>query len=292
MRMGRRNARGGGRAVGLAAVVAAGALSACGGGSGGGPHASAVTSASVPASASARASTPPAAAGDTVIRAANAKTARAGSARIHLVEHLSPAGGASPIAVTLDAVSATAQPRLRGTETLPGATVEVIQLGTVEYLRPTDGGNLPAGKTWGKIDFGDSFNVGTPGGGDLGSLTQMLGSLNQATSSVDRVGTDTVGGAPATHYKVTYHARSGATPATAPTVNLPADLWIGPDGRVAKVHQVITLTARAEAGQGPATADVTVTYSDYGTPLPDLSPPPAGQVADLTSQVAGTVQHA
>jgi LppX_LprAFG lipoprotein len=169
----------------------------------------------------------------------------------------------------------------------------------VTYVQlPFLANRLPSGESWIKLDLetvGQSFGVDV--NQLLGQATQNPGQaldLLRASGDVQEVGTATVDGVATTEYQATIDLAKAAqlgglpqaqiqklTASGAPTT-LPVDVWIGPDGLVRKLD----LTESTTSAGLPASVDVTVDLSDYGTPV-TVTAPPADQVFDASSLLAG-----
>ena len=183
--------------------------------------------------------------------------------------------------------------RFTGLPQLPGKGEEIID-GTVVYFRfPTLESKLPAGKRWLKTDL---EKQGRAMGIDLNSLmqnstgdpTQMLRYLESASTGVEKIGTETVAGAPTTHYSavVDFDKLAQARPKEKASIrrleqltgvhDIPLDVWIGGEGYVRKLKESITTPA-------PQTKMVmSFQLSSFGKHV-TVTPPPADQVVDASS---------
>jgi hypothetical protein len=116
------------------------------------------------------------------------------------------------------------------------------------------------------------------------------------SSSVTKVGTESVRGAPTTHYRADVDFAKAAAKRGLPaaditalekalgTNTLPVDLWIDGQGAARRLQyhvplpKVSTTSAAGQSGELTETLDL----YDFGVPVA-VSPPPASQVAELGS---------
>jgi hypothetical protein len=64
---------------------------------------------------------------------------------------------------------------------------------------------------------------------------------------------------------------------------VPVQVWIGPHNLVRQIKQRIPIPAASGASHGQGTAILTMDFFAYGAPV-RITPPPSGQVANVTSQ--------
>ncbi|HEY3752183.1 MAG TPA: hypothetical protein VGL80_23615 [Pseudonocardiaceae bacterium] len=305
------------RVTGIAAgavVTAAGlATAAClpGGGSAAGtgnsPTASSSTTAPSTAPSTTPATTPaptpsaqPGTPADTAaVVGAFDKTMAAGSARIATTTEI----GAGQQNVPIDSTGTIgfANQSADLTETLPGGqgSGETRFVNGVLYERLPSAlvSRLSNGKPW------ISLNVAALSRQGDGSLQQLmtdspsdpstvLGFLRGVDGTVGKVGPDTVDGSQTTHYDVTLNldkAAEGQSTTAQQAIHtlerelgshtLPAQVWIDDAGRLRKISTQENIGGRITFG-------FTAILSDFGVPV-KISPPPAGQVTDLTSKLSG-----
>src|SRR5579884_193431 len=175
-----------------------------------------------------------------------------------------------------------------------GSTADLVLANDVMYVRITFlSGKLPSGKTWMKLEL-SSLAQASGGIGSLGQtdpqqyLQQLL-----ASSTTQKVGTDTIQGEQMTHYTTTVDpaAKLGSVPAAQRAEvrqaltrlgmrSLPVDVWVDSRGLLRR------LTVSVDVGKAPQGASMTMTldFRDFGTPV-DITAPPADQVFDATSLV-------
>ena len=157
----------------------------------------------------------------------------------------------------------------------------------VMFMRsPVFASQLPAGKTWVKIDLGAR---GANAGIDFSSLVDMaqtLGPLEKGLVSTTKLGRDTVAGRRATHYRAVVDLRRAARAIPAYGKQLDAvqkatglklgrttqHVWVGGDGRV---RQVRSSTPTVGQGGVRATATQTITFLAYDVPVRIVAPPAA-----------------
>ena len=112
----------------------------------------------------------------------------------------------------------------------------------------------------------------------------------QGSSTVDKVGSESVGGVDTTHYSVSANLDRAAKQASGSTKDalqgvisqsgvktLPVDVWVDENGYIRKVSY------DEHAGRRQA-AKVTMELHDFGKPVP-ITAPPSNSVVDLTKMV-------
>jgi hypothetical protein len=273
-----RRGRWAGIAAGLAVVAAAAVTAGCGGGS--------------------AISLDP-------VAAAATKTQQAGAARLRLTLSLSSPqlqGGKAVRLTGAGAIDGTSGELTIDLSSLAGSTGIAAPAGTSmqEVSLREDGdyvvyvelaalaAHLPDGKHWVKLDIS---KLGKSAGVDLGKLlsgsqfqpSDVLSMLEAEGAKVTNLGSATVDGTAATHYRVTIdvakalQAKGLTSPLLAgvaaqlPTV--PADVWIGRDGLVHRIRISLGL-ARSHVG-------LTIDLYDYGTHV-SITAPPSSDVYDAT----------
>jgi hypothetical protein len=168
------------------------------------------------------------------------------------------------------------------TETVPGAgQIRILMAGGQTYVQ------LPAsvnrsGKPWTLVSTSSSNPVVAQLASTL-EQTQQSASLDQytaftrAATGLQVVGPEQVGGADATHYKISVDVTR--LPETQPgreqllsagLTTLPVDLWVDAEGRPVKVTEDLTVQGQ--------TVDTTVTIGNFDAPV-TITAPPADQVA-------------
>ena len=173
--------------------------------------------------------------------------------------------------------------------------VDTVVTGDVFYMRsPAFARTIGRGKQWIKLDLA---KLAKQRGVDLGGLlnasptpTNALAYL-QGTDQVKKVGSEKVGGADTTHYRVRVDVReatkkaSGSARSTLEGVRasgvekLPLDVWVDPNGYIRKVSY------EEHAGRQQA-AKVTMELHDFGARV-SIEPPPSDSVFDLTRLQGG-----
>ena len=225
------------------------------------------------------------------VAAAASKTADAGSFRFSFSFSLGAGDKQQPALAGSGAYDASAR-RLQATLTLGKDTLDgILDVGTATvYAKPPTGkAQLPAGKTWMKLDLGAAAKQA---GVDLGTITsaqldpgKLVGVLKQAGTST-KVGTEQVGGVETTHYRVTIDpktalAKSGATAKQKQQAQqalqflgdstFPLDVWVDGAGLLRRV-------ALDFGAGGLLSLKAQLDLTDYGADV-HVDLPPADQVA-------------
>ena len=178
-------------------------------------------------------------------------------------------------------------------------TMDIPPVGSIEERLTPDGiymdlgsvesGKLPDGKRWLFMSYDD---IKAQSGQDLRKLqqqnqssTQALEYLQSTSGDVDKVGEDTVNGAPATHYlahidyaKYAADKMPDATDAQRAKVaklgTVPMDVWIDASDHVVKMSFAMD---GSQIGTDGASVQMTMTITGYDQPL-DVQAPPADEV--------------
>jgi hypothetical protein len=237
----------------------------------------------------------------TVVRAAIVATAAAGPSRVTVEGRTAVAGQEIPLQG-----NGVVDPRAQAAD----LTLQVPSLGAVRVVFA--GGRLDAqlppaasgliglvagGKPWVSVDVDrlarSSYGapLGALGVGTSQNPARQLAWLDAIRDDVREVGPEQVAGRDATHYAgvIDLDRVPGAQdPSTKPAVDLlksqlrsstlPVDLWVA-DGRLIKVAQTVTVPAQGTGA--PTTTTTGLTFTDVGG-APEVVPPPADQVADLS----------
>jgi hypothetical protein len=169
--------------------------------------------------------------------------------------------------------------RVRYDEAGETFAMEILQHEGVAWLRSESfDGLLPPGKSW--IRSSDPAIVGGPG-----PLTPaQYGELIEEEGRVEDLGRERLDGTSARHLRATVQMsdlmeKAGATGILramgGTDIELPIDVWIGPDDRPVRMYMEIE--GPEQAGGGEAMIDMT--DFEYGVPV-DLDPPPEDTVTD------------
>jgi hypothetical protein len=164
---------------------------------------------------------------------------------------------------------------------------------------PVPAGELPEGKRWVRIDFGDFAGFGL----DLDELreqarnstpTQGLAYLEGLSGDVAKIGDDTVNGVHATHYRasIDYSKVADQLPGVTDAMReqfarlgtVPADVWIDDNDRVVKTQFTIDGSAFGRDG----TAEMTMEMSDFDAPV-DVTAPSPDEVITIADLLASAV---
>jgi hypothetical protein len=177
--------------------------------------------------------------------------------------------------------------RLRGSMTLQGQKIEIVQDGLVQYLHLPAGTLGTTGKPWLRTDLSKLGLTATsaPGAG-LTNPIEALRSLDAIVGDVEEVGHEKVRGDDTTHFRFVVDAAK-AQPKAAELLpeeqlerlrKVPVDLWLDGDDRPRRVRQ--TLDMGATTGGSITT---TVETFDFGKDV-TVEVPPADQVQDFDLQ--------
>ena len=225
--------------------------------------------------------------------AAAQKSATAKSTKLQLHSRTS-VPGASPVVLTGSGSTSGQRVTLHASTTFVGQRVPMDAIGLNEgghyvmYLRsPVLQGQLPQGKSWLRIDL---QTAGGSVGLDLGSLVgqaETLAPLAHGLVSSKRLGTERVAGKATTRYRAVVDLRKAARaiPAYAEQLaklertagirlgRVTQDVWVGRDGRIARVRATTPTAANGARG----TSVQTLTFLAYDVPV-SITAPAAGTV--------------
>lgn len=170
-----------------------------------------------------------------------------------------------------------------------GSTMYVNILGAL--------GGVPSGKQWVSVDLGqlESATNGLGNMSTFGDPATMLQQLQSAGGTVTSLGPTTYEGSSVTEYSVTIppsvlQGEMGHLPAslqqgmsglTLPDVT--ADVYISPDHLLKAIYMPMSFSVGGQS----MTVDMTMSFSNYGTPV-TVTPPPAAEVEPL-SQLGGAL---
>jgi hypothetical protein len=243
-----------------------------------------------------------------VLAAAAVKTQDAKTSKVSITVDVSGQEAASQLHVTGE--GAFDYPGRKGKLSLhipltgpgsPPTTVDSVMAGTVVYQHlPAElGANLPKGKSWIKLDVSQLSGTGGVPQAQSSDPTQAMQFLRGVSGDVTEVGKEKVRGEDTTHYKATLDLEKAAQAAgqnrdaveeqikQLGTKSIPADIWIDGDGRMRRMHYAIDVKgAQAAAVGGQAKVAVTLELFEFGTEV-SAEPPPADQVADVSSLLGG-----
>lgn len=191
---------------------------------------------------------------------------------------------------------------------IPGGGFSMTQVSdgfTFFMTSPLLGGMLPDGKSWLKLDLGDTFGSG--GSAALGTgvdPAQQLDSLRAVSDAVSDLGTERVRGVVTHRYSATISLErqldllrdEGEDEAAdaleklseaggAAAFQAPVEVWIDEQGLVRRQAMSIPFGALGGAGAG-AQASMTMELFDFGA-KPDIALPPESEVLDATDLAEG-----
>ncbi|MFZ2051126.1 MAG: hypothetical protein WB698_06180 [Solirubrobacteraceae bacterium] len=180
-----------------------------------------------------------------------------------------------------------------------GRGVEAVFLYPTVYMRvPFLSDKLPEGKSWLKIDMAKvaqaTHGTAVPQALDIGQVdpSQLLQYLKASAGHIQKLGTEQLYGVSTTHYQATLQLaavlkqlpaqqRIAARPLLQHIGNagaIPIDVWVDGKGRVRRLQMSLNVAGPTASGS----ATVTVGFTEYG-PVPAVTPPPEGEVVNLTS---------
>jgi hypothetical protein len=180
--------------------------------------------------------------------------------------------------------------------------IEAIQDGKTVFMRfPAIADQLPAGKTWLKID---AEGAAKAAGIDLSELEQftsddprtLLDFLKGASGEIETVGSEELRGVDTTHYRATIDLRNydrlvppgqrkelrdmlGDLVRQAGLTEMPFDVWLDDEGYVRKVE--LSFDASPAGVAGALEASMVFELYDYGADV-GIAPPPAADVVDMS----------
>jgi hypothetical protein len=181
--------------------------------------------------------------------------------------------------------------------------IEAIQDGKVVYMSfPAIADQLPAGKTWVRVD---AEKTAKAAGVDLSDLEQFTGAdprtlldfLKGVSGEIETVGSEEIRGVSTTHYRATLDLQNyeqlvppgqrkelrdmlGELLQQAGLAEMPVDVWLDDDGYVRKVE--LSFSASPEGTPGAVEASMVFELYDYGADV-GIVPPPAADVADMSA---------
>ncbi len=240
--------------------------------------------------------------GDSPVAAAASKTANAGSAHVAFTLRLGgpTLAGGKTLTVrghgAVDGTSADVTVDDTGAPANLPSSIHAILLRQdgheIAFAHATPMPPLAAGKSWVEVDL--SLLAGSHGvdleklaaGASGETPTQILDLLRGAGAAVRDLGSASVGGVSATHYRVLVDAAELAQVAGVPfgsaarhaREKVPVDVWIGTDGLVHRLALVLK--------HGASRAAFNATLSDYGASV-SVSAPPSSDVLNLTGFLTG-----
>jgi hypothetical protein len=178
--------------------------------------------------------------------------------------------------------------------------IEAVQDGDVMYMRfPAMSSELPAGKSWVRMDLGEAARAQ---GFDFSQLQDLTGNdprktlefLRAASGGIETVGTEELRGVTTTHYRATVNladyeklvppsereelrSMMGEVIEQTGLDEIPVDVWLDAHGLVRQLEMSFSATQPGTT----ETVDAAMTFElyDYGK-LVDIELPPAGQVVD------------
>ena len=181
--------------------------------------------------------------------------------------------------------------------------IEAVQDGEVMYMRfPAMASELPAGKSWVRMDLGEAAKGA---GFDFSELQQLTGNdprkmlefLRAASDEIETVGTEKLRGVRTTHYRASVsladydklvpadkreelRSMLGEMIEQAGLGEIPVDVWLDDFGLVRRFDMSFAATQPGTAES--VEASMTFELFDYGKEV-DVEPPPAAEVVDAAA---------
>ncbi|MFD3516193.1 hypothetical protein [Streptomyces sp. NPDC058657] len=277
-------------AIGLAGVLAGTTLAGCGTDTKKDPGA-----ASVESSGATNAPKSPGASedGTAAVRSASDKTNSAGTAKMVLRTQVTTQGKTVSVdgKGLIDLKNGTSTMTL----TADGEQIEQRVVDQVLYqkLPPKAREGVPGKKPWIKMDLKklSAQNGSNPQVSDPAANTAFAKSVMD--KDVTKVGTEQIGDANTTHYKVKVDVsklQNGAQLQKVVGPTLPMDLWIDDEGRIRRQQIDMTMTQPKGQGAGSGTPQKVTSrtvfeLSDFGAEV-KAEAPPAAETADMTDKAA------
>ncbi|HEY2353830.1 MAG TPA: LppX_LprAFG lipoprotein [Gaiellaceae bacterium] len=166
-----------------------------------------------------------------------------------------------------------------------GNVTEVLAGKAIYLSSPLMTHDLPAGKTWVKVDLANAAKANH--GVDISALmarspTQALQQV-EAAGTVTKVGTETIDGAPTTHYRVenldlAKLPEAAKLAAVGHVTYGPIDVWIGDED--GNVHRE-TMSFGAKASGQSVSMNMALAFSKFGEKV-NVTVPPASKVANAS----------
>jgi hypothetical protein len=228
------------------------------------------------------------------IEAAALKTSQAGSVRADFTLSASGVSGTGS-GVFNGGKERSGQFTMNLTSSGRQISIDSVIDGNTIYLRsPLISQRLPGGKEWVKIDLQKAAKAANANlNGLLETNPSPGGALAylQGSTAIKKVGSETVGGSPTTHYHVVVDLQQAAGRASGSDKDAleqaikatgsstqPVDVWVDSQGYVRK------LDVQSQAsGQS---ADLTMEMHDFGAPVP-ITAPATNDVVDLLQALGG-----
>ncbi len=191
-----------------------------------------------------------------------------------------------------------------------GGATKIIESNGILYVQvpPAAESQIPGGKPWASINLNeiDESKLGKSfsqlASADADSPAQALQDLGSVSNQVTRFGTSTIGGMVTTEYRAQVDLNKVASKVEAKdgqkaaqkiqneekalgTNSIPVEVWVDSTNLVRQFQARLPLPpASSGATNGKGQETLTMTLSDFGAAV-DVTPPPSGEVADITSQV-------
>jgi hypothetical protein len=229
------------------------------------------------------------------VRAASDRTADAGTARMALRTQVTAQGKT----VSLDSEGVIDLKDGTSTMTLAvdGEKIEQRVVDRILYqkLPPSAREGVPGNKPWIKVDLKEldarAKGSSNPQFNDPAANTAFARSV--LDKDVQQAGTEKIGDARTTHYKVKVDVArlpGGANLKKVVGPAVPMELWIDDQGRIRRQQTDMTMTPPKGRGADSSTPQKIVSrtvleLSDFGTKVA-VAPPPADETADMTDKVA------
>jgi hypothetical protein len=181
--------------------------------------------------------------------------------------------------------------------------IDAVQDGEVMYMRfPAMASELPAGKSWVRMDLGEAAQAQGFDFSELQELTnndprKMLEFLRAASDEIETVGTEKLRGVRATHYRATLNLSDydrlvpadkreelrsmlGEMIEQTGLGEIPVDVWLDEFGLIRRLD--MSFAATQPGTTESVDASMTFELYDYGKAV-EVEPPPAAEVVDASA---------
>lgn len=245
-----------------------------------------------------------------VVRTAHEKTVAAGTAKMTLKVRAAMGGQQQTITGdgSVDLTDGTSAMTIEAGGGGERIEQRVVDQTLYQRLPASVREQLGVDEPWISVDLRElAGSNGTVGGIRISDPARTLDYTRALEDDATRVGTEKVGGAETTHYRVNVDVEELAGEDTAEAErlrqqlgdSLPMHLWLDEQDRIRRQQFEISLDNASSGTRSPqdsgnareqqpqdAKVRTVIEFSDFGTSV-DVSPPPTGKTEDVTGKLAG-----